>query len=199
MCMILSRLVGWNGARKARMPQGDLLLHCLMAAAHQCHEQRGRASAYKQQGAAGGKLVSVRMALADYVHSKGLLFGLYSDTGEKTCEGYPGSWGHEQQSKPSAASISSEGACVKSCGGTCFTSSSPLNNYSAAFFLLCFASSNHGGTNERKLRKKRMHCVQNQSLISWNIELRFDWAPIAELQDCRITKLQRMRKQCDQR
>jgi alpha-galactosidase len=36
-------------------------------------------------------------ALADYVHSKGLKFGLYSDAGEKTCGGRPGSQGHEFQ------------------------------------------------------------------------------------------------------
>src|SRR5262245_12484221 len=30
-------------------------------------------------------------ALADYVHSRGLKFGLYSDAGRKTCEGRPGS------------------------------------------------------------------------------------------------------------
>ncbi|XP_048350850.1 alpha-N-acetylgalactosaminidase-like [Sphaerodactylus townsendi] len=29
-------------------------------------------------------------ALADYVHSKGLKFGIYSDLGNRTCEGYPG-------------------------------------------------------------------------------------------------------------
>jgi alpha-galactosidase len=29
-------------------------------------------------------------ALSDYVHSKGLFFGLYSDAGEKTCQGRPG-------------------------------------------------------------------------------------------------------------
>ena len=34
-------------------------------------------------------------ALADYVHSKGLKFGLYSDAGAKTCEGRPGSSGFE--------------------------------------------------------------------------------------------------------
>ena len=34
-------------------------------------------------------------ALADYVHSKGLKFGLYSDAGAKTCEGRPGSNGYE--------------------------------------------------------------------------------------------------------
>jgi len=34
-------------------------------------------------------------ALASYVHSKGLLFGLYSDAGNKTCAGRPGSLGYE--------------------------------------------------------------------------------------------------------
>ena len=34
-------------------------------------------------------------ALADYVHSKGLKFGLYSDAGAKTCGGRPGSAGYE--------------------------------------------------------------------------------------------------------
>lgn len=36
-------------------------------------------------------------ALSDYVHSKGLKFGIYSDAGRKTCGGYPGSYGHEYQ------------------------------------------------------------------------------------------------------
>jgi len=36
-------------------------------------------------------------ALADYVHAKGLKFGLYSDAGTKTCGGFPGSRGHEFQ------------------------------------------------------------------------------------------------------
>ena len=36
-------------------------------------------------------------ALADYVHSRGLKFGLYSDAGAKTCGGFPGSLGHEYQ------------------------------------------------------------------------------------------------------
>jgi alpha-galactosidase len=34
-------------------------------------------------------------ALADYAHSKGLLFGLYSDAGFQTCAGRPGSLGYE--------------------------------------------------------------------------------------------------------
>jgi alpha-galactosidase len=36
-------------------------------------------------------------ALGDYIHSKGLKFGVYSDAGEKTCAGRPGSMGHEYQ------------------------------------------------------------------------------------------------------
>ena len=36
-------------------------------------------------------------ALADYVHAKGLKFGLYSDAGTKTCQGRPGSRGYEYQ------------------------------------------------------------------------------------------------------
>ncbi len=36
-------------------------------------------------------------SVADYVHSKGLKFGIYSDAGEKTCGGRPGGRGHEFQ------------------------------------------------------------------------------------------------------
>jgi alpha-galactosidase len=36
-------------------------------------------------------------ALADYVHSKGLKFGIYSDAGTKTCQGRPGGRGYEFQ------------------------------------------------------------------------------------------------------
>jgi alpha-galactosidase len=36
-------------------------------------------------------------ALADYIHSKGLKLGIYSDAGWKTCGGRPGSRGHEYQ------------------------------------------------------------------------------------------------------
>ena len=36
-------------------------------------------------------------ALADYVHSKGLKLGVYSDAGARTCAGRPGSRGHEYQ------------------------------------------------------------------------------------------------------
>src|ERR1044071_2864828 len=35
-------------------------------------------------------------ALADYVHGKGLRFGLYPDVGPMTCQNRPGSLGHEE-------------------------------------------------------------------------------------------------------
>ncbi|HEX4602161.1 MAG TPA: glycoside hydrolase family 27 protein [Gemmatimonadales bacterium] len=36
-------------------------------------------------------------ALADYVHAQGLKFGIYTDAGTKTCQGRPGTYGHEAQ------------------------------------------------------------------------------------------------------
>ncbi len=42
--------------------------------------------------------------LGDYIHSKGLLFGIYSSPGPKTCAGYDGSFGHEEQDAKSYAS-----------------------------------------------------------------------------------------------
>src|SRR5216683_402829 len=33
--------------------------------------------------------------LADYVHARGLKFGIYTDAGRKTCQGRPGTYGHE--------------------------------------------------------------------------------------------------------
>ena len=35
--------------------------------------------------------------LADYVHRRGLKMGIYSSPGPRTCEGYAGSYGHEEQ------------------------------------------------------------------------------------------------------
>ncbi|MCD9020615.1 alpha-galactosidase [Cohnella silvisoli] len=43
-------------------------------------------------------------ALADYVHSKGLKFGLYTDVGPMTCAGRPGSLNHEVQDANTYAS-----------------------------------------------------------------------------------------------
>lgn len=43
------------------------------------------------------KFPSGMKALADYVHSKGLLLGIYSDAARFTCAGYTGSYGFEKQ------------------------------------------------------------------------------------------------------
>lgn len=43
-------------------------------------------------------------ALADYVHSKGLKLGLYSDRGTKTCAGKPGSYSYETKDAQTYAS-----------------------------------------------------------------------------------------------
>ncbi|MFD1907640.1 glycoside hydrolase family 27 protein [Paenibacillus rhizoplanae] len=42
-------------------------------------------------------------AVADYIHSKGLKFGMYSCVGTHTCAGYPGSFEHEFQDAESLA------------------------------------------------------------------------------------------------
>jgi alpha-galactosidase len=43
------------------------------------------------------KFPSGMKALADYIHSTGLKFGIYSDAAEMTCASYPGSFGYEEQ------------------------------------------------------------------------------------------------------
>ncbi|WP_336765335.1 glycoside hydrolase family 27 protein [Paenibacillus sp. USHLN196] len=43
------------------------------------------------------KFPSGMRALSDYIHSKGLKFGMYSCVGTHTCAGYPGSFEHEFQ------------------------------------------------------------------------------------------------------
>lgn len=45
----------------------------------------------------GKKFPNGMKAVADYVHSKGLKLGIYSDAGTQTCAGMPGSLGHEYQ------------------------------------------------------------------------------------------------------
>ena len=47
-------------------------------------------------------------AVADYVHSKGLKFGLYNCAGTKTCAGYPGTRGYEYQDARFYASVGTD-------------------------------------------------------------------------------------------
>lgn len=57
----------------------------------------GRDSATGQLYADPKKFPSGIKALADYVHSKGLKFGIYSDAGTLTCGEMPGSYGYEEK------------------------------------------------------------------------------------------------------
>jgi alpha-galactosidase len=50
------------------------------------------------------KFPSGLKALGDYIHQRGLKFGIYSDAGRKTCGGRPGSQGHEYQDAQTYAS-----------------------------------------------------------------------------------------------
>ncbi|MBU1326562.1 NPCBM/NEW2 domain-containing protein [Patescibacteria group bacterium] len=43
------------------------------------------------------KFPSGMKALGDYIHAKGLKFGIYTSAGVLTCEGRPGSFGHEEK------------------------------------------------------------------------------------------------------
>lgn len=57
----------------------------------------GRDSATGMLYADSAKFPSGIKKLADYIHSKGLKFGIYSDAGTKTCGGMPGSYGFEEK------------------------------------------------------------------------------------------------------
>jgi alpha-galactosidase len=57
--------------------------------------QVARDSATGRIVADSARFPSGMRALADYVHARGLRFGLYTDAGRRTCEGRPGSYEHE--------------------------------------------------------------------------------------------------------
>lgn len=52
----------------------------------------------------GNKKFPDMKALGDYIHSKGLKFGLYSSPGVRTCAGFEGTLGHEEQDAKTYAS-----------------------------------------------------------------------------------------------
>lgn len=47
--------------------------------------------------------------LCNYIHSKDLLCGIYTDVGPQTCAGYEGSYGHENVDAQTYASWGKEG------------------------------------------------------------------------------------------
>ncbi|KAG2664297.1 hypothetical protein I3760_16G075600 [Carya illinoinensis] len=85
-------------------------------------------------------------ALADYVHSKGLKLGIYSDAGARTCSGtMPGSLGHEEQDAKTFASWGIDYLKYDNCNndGTSPKKRYPkmsqalLNSGRSIFFSLC--------------------------------------------------------------
>jgi hypothetical protein len=62
------------------------------------------------------KFPSGMKALADYIHSKGLKFGIYSSRGDTTCVGQPGSRGFEKQDAALFASWDVDYLKYDSCG-----------------------------------------------------------------------------------
>eukprot|EP00249_Psilotum_nudum_P008984 c21637_g2_i1 orf=798-2039(+) len=84
-------------------------------------------------------------ALADYVHGKGLKLGIYSDAGYETCQGQPGSLGHEGKDASTFASWGVDYLKYDNCNndGTSPEVRFPvmrdalLKTNSALFFSLC--------------------------------------------------------------
>ncbi|KAL6194604.1 hypothetical protein ACLB2K_035686 [Fragaria x ananassa] len=84
-------------------------------------------------------------ALADYVHSKGLKLGIYSDAGTLTCQQMPGSLGHEEQDAHTFASWGIDYLKYDNCYSTGTSpkerypvmSKALLNSSRPIFFSLC--------------------------------------------------------------
>ena len=62
-----------------------------------CWSQKGGRDSHGDLAPDPEKFPNGMKALVDYVHAKGLKAGIYSDAAERTCGGYPGSYGSEEQ------------------------------------------------------------------------------------------------------
>ena len=105
------------------------------------------------------------VALSDYIHSKGLLFGIYSSSGVLTCEKYPGSWQHE------------------------FLDASLFASWNVDFFKLdCCSQDNMQDRATAFTRWSQALLAQNRSILyscdsdelmlkENNLEFPFQWAP----------------------
>ena len=110
-------------------------------------------------------------ATIDYVHSKGLKFGIYEDGGTKTCDGGSGSWGHFTQDMNYFASLGVDYIKMDYCYNYGNTSNGwPLNTqndadqavtaYEDAATAIAAANKSHG-----------THMVLNESApayFNWN-------------------------------
>jgi len=105
------------------------------------------------------------LALSDYIHSKGLLFGIYSSSGEWTCQKYPGSWQHE------------------------FLDAALFSSWNVDFFKLdCCYQDNIKDRATAFTRWSKALSIQNRSIVyscdsdelilnENNLEFPFQWAP----------------------
>lgn len=78
------------------------------------------------------KFPSGMKALVEYVHSKGLKFGLYNCAGTKTCAGYPGTRGYEYQDARFYASLNIDFLKYDWCNTAGITSKEAYNTMSNA-------------------------------------------------------------------
>jgi len=65
-------------------------------------------------------------SLSNYIHSKKLKFGIYTDRGNLTCAGFPASWGHEKLDAQTFANWGVDFVKEDSCNAT--------TNHEAAFY-----------------------------------------------------------------
>lgn len=69
--------------------------------------------------------------LADFLHSRQLKLGLYTDYGTKTCMGRPGSYGHETQDAATFASWGVDSlkmdGCNRPANASLYTATTPAS------------------------------------------------------------------------
>jgi len=70
--------------------------------------------------------------LGDYMHQKGLLFGMYEDIGTKTCGGYPGSQGYFDQDAKTFASWGVDALKLDGCNYEAANYQAGYSNFSTA-------------------------------------------------------------------
>ncbi len=70
-------------------------------------------------------------ALGDYIHARGMKFGIYEDAGTMTCQGYPGSLGHEQADANRFASWGVDYLKYDNCHNDSSTQQDYVRRYSA--------------------------------------------------------------------
>jgi len=84
-------------------------------------------------------------ALADYVHSKGILLGIYSSPGPKTCAGYEATYQHEQQDANTYAKWGIDYLKYDWCSyGSVAPSNPSLDDYQAPYIKMRGALDNCG-------------------------------------------------------